>query len=207
MNGNIRSAHLLALHEQGFEVFEHRWQTTDDFKQQLGFTSYVPKMFRKWSRPVGMNEEGMPLQVWNDTVYLHVGHQLIHDATSNETAGSPEELSRWPVDPIEWALTYSPFPMQVFPYELADDETGKVGQSYLTPVEMMLATIGGFSPVYKSANVWAKLVKSPTAILGLEHTDQPTIVPIGSVLALGINGEPYFMSLDKFHHLYYGEIF
>lgn len=208
MNNNVQNLHLVNLRQRGYEVYESRWQTTDNFKENLGFTEHKPRVFRRWARPVTQSEDGTVIQVWNDTLHIHMGHQMIYDPELNGKTyiGHPDELSHWPVDPVEFALSYAPFPMQVFPYEMENFDEGKIGQTYLTSIEMQLAG-SGFSPVYKAAPVWAKLVKGETAILGLEHDDEPTIVPVGAVLCLGVSGEPYFMGYEKFQRLYNGDLY
>lgn len=209
MPEGIQNIHLIALHEQGFEVYERRRQTPDSFKEQLGFQKFYPRIFRKWAHTVGEAEATKVMQVWGDTLYGRLGCYLVFDPTVNpeKQYGGINDFDHWPVDPQEFAMTYTLFPMPNFPYELTDESQGKVGDAYLSPVEFSMVKSGwGFFPVYKSAPIWAKVVKTPTAILGLEHNDEPTLLEMGAVLALGISGEPYAMKLEKFHRLYIGEI-
>ncbi len=190
----------LHIREQYAEIY---WRTSSTVKERidLGFRYYKPRhRILKWARMLSSEEIPRWIEVWGDRLRVDAGYFLIYDPTStptreereivfsNQYAKFEKDFDHWPIEPNLFAKTYS---LYAIDYPNYDELTER------------FVDAGGFVPVYKSAGIWAKPVTIKTAISGIEHGESAmqlsfTEVPMGSILALGYDGEPYFMRNEKF---------
>jgi hypothetical protein len=197
----VTAAEINGLREKGFEVYLPR-DSNDSEKKALGFKVYSRRPMRLWMKTIGIAEATLYVKIsGNERLAAELGYYLIYDPQRLRDGYTQyngiASLKFWPVSPAAYYKTYSPFPVS-FPYAY-----GEIGtDTQFSFVERDLVMAGGFSPVFKSVGVWAKEVVSPTVIVGLEHEGTFNEVPIGNMLALGVDGEPYHMSETEFKRLY-----
>lgn len=174
--------------------------STDDQKKELGFKYFDRKKIRLWARTIGLNEAQTYVEVFGDRLLAELGYYMVFNPTMRRTdelivpgemVKGFRDLKHYPVRPDAFAQTYRPLAVE-WPYDERD----------FTRIELEFVEQGGYFPCFKFAGVWAKIVTRPTAIIGYEHEGQPKEVPLGMVLALGVDGEPYFMTEGNFRNLY-----
>lgn len=128
---------------------------------------------------------------WDEELQAtEAGYMVVFNPTEGE-----ENTALWYITdrhPIQYDIFADTYAL--WPGKLAD----------LTPEQHNLVQQGCI-PYIKIVGVWAKVVNVPTQIRGLEHWNNSVDVPMGHVIAVGIEGEPYNMPFSSFHMRYVTE--
>lgn len=198
---------ILDYRNRGFEVYVTQ-PSSDDQRKALGFQYYERRPRRVWAKTAGVNDMHSPIiHSATEKLTFTAGYYIIYDPTRLKDDYTEYEgihcLKTWPVSPLAFYQTYSLLPVQ-FPYIFEDDNiSASVSpDNIFYAIERDLVHAGGFFPVFRHVGVWAKVVSRNTMIAGLEHEGNFHEVPLGDMLALGIDGEPYHMSQEEFSRLY-----
>lgn len=172
-----------------YETYENMGKVDVDMIRPLGFVYYDRK--KKVSMVYPLTQMMIPMHIhtsWGEELVANdSSYMIILNPVEPNESRPIHQLDRWPCQWDAFADSYKPFRVPVEDLTLA--EQSLVAQ--------------GARPYYKFVGVWAKLITKPTQIRGgLEHGDRTVEVPIGNVLALGVDGEPYSMTRSKFEELY-----
>ena len=170
------------------ETYRNLGEPNEAALERLGFRYYDRKM--KVSMVYFLTKMMIPRTIVTDW-----GENLIATDSSYVVTISPLEsdesrpIDELPAHPIQWDIftkTYKPLSIDL-------NKLNKAERSLINQ---------GCRPFYKFVGVWGKLVTGETWINGLEHGNEEVEVPVGHVLMIGVDGEPYHTSLRKFVGLY-----
>lgn len=159
--------------------------------KNLGFQRYNrrPRISMCRNLPIWEIPKEIKTQ-WGERQHAHVpGYIAVYDPGDDDTNTALHCMTHWFVERSVFARTYTMWD--------GDD-------SALNDVQRNLLNQGCL-PFFKHAGVWAVEIDEPGCrIRGLEATpeDDPTPVPVGVMLMIGADGEPYFTDKEKFSELY-----
>jgi hypothetical protein len=159
---------------------QQQWR--DDDLRALSFRPYQTRRQLRMARVV--DDPGMIVDTTKEKLIAGEDYMLCY-SPGTEALPKLADYDHWPVRFDLFHKNHSPWPQ----------ESWKPN-----PAEKHLMQ-NGCRPYYKSTPAWAKRLKTGVMVESLE-SQQPTRIPPGRWLVIGIEGEPYHTADDKFRQQY-----
>jgi hypothetical protein len=141
-----------------------------------GFQSYYPVKRITMMRLLPLEEAPETMASAGNIVTAEAGYWVAYEA-GYKLKETLDEYHPRPIEPNIFARTY----------RLWDEP-----KRHLTPPQAHLQRLG-CQAYYKTANVWAKLLTTEVWVQSIESAE-PTLVPAGEWLCIGVEGEPWSMT-------------
>lgn len=163
-------------------ITQHDW--TPQELRESGFHKFNRKKRMVLARRLPDEEAPLKIRLEDGGLLVAEAGYMICYHPEGGAQPTLADYKHWPVEPNIFAETYEDWDDPWVP----------------TPAQQHLLQ-SGCKAYFKAVGVWAKELEAPIYLQSLEH-DKPVLVPEGTVVAIGPEGEPYHIDQDTFEDSY-----